>query len=454
MKNELDVYMANSYCFNENGWTFLHIEGAPYERGFQHGYHLAKDISNVFKNLASITFLNTGKEIKYFMEAAHILFFPRIDGEFIEEMRGIIDGAEAAGYKIPFDALLVMNGYIELIYYWWPSIKGNMESWVNDKKERCSAFIATGDATKDNGIVMGHNTWWDFFLAQYFYVILDIIPTDGYRIMMQCIPGFIHSMSDFFITGAGIMGTATTINGFFKYKEDGVPEFSRVRKAKQYARTIDEWAQIMEKDNNGGIANSWLLGDINTNEIARFELGLEYSSLDKLKNGYFTGFNEAEDARIRNLECSNTEYNDIRGNGSRKVRWKQLMEINYGKIDIEKAALMLEDHYDIYLEIYKPSNRTICGHSDVDPFKFTGMSGDKPFNPGGAVDGKVTSSRNVKEFSFWARYGRSCCEPFCVKEFLKEHPQWEWQREFLEDRPTQPWTLFRGENNVGDCFGH
>lgn len=445
MKREAEVLMEHSQCFRKNGWVYVHVKGNPYDRGFQHGYHLAKDISNIFNNLAQITFLNTGKEIRFFMEAAHKLFLPRIDGEFIEELQGIRDGAKAAGCNVAFDALLVMNGYIELIYYWWPSVKTDPPAWTDDKTERCSAFIAVGDATKDHGIVMGHNTWWDFFLAQYFYVILDIEPTAGYRVMMQCIPGFIHSMSDFFITGAGIIGTATTINGFDKYKANGAPEFSRVRKAKQYARTIDEWAQIMEKDNNGGIANSWLLGDINSNEIARFELGLEYSSLSKTKNGVFTGFNEAEDPRIRNLECINTEYNDIRGNGSRRVRWKQLMEIYYGKIDIEKGKLMLEDHYDVYLGRNYPSNRTICGHSDVDPFEYTGMSGDKPYNPGGAIDGKVVTSEMAGVFSFWGRFGRSCDIPFCVEDFVKEHPQWEWQRDLLYDRPTQPWTLMQGE---------
>lgn len=451
MKNEIEAYIGNSYSYRENGWTFLHIEGAPYERGFQHGYHLAKDITKVFKNLSSITYINTGKEIQFFMEAAHELFLPRINDEIIEEMRGIAAGAEAAGYGISLDALIVMNGYIEMIYYWWPSVRSDIAGRISIKKEHCSAFIAVGDATIDQEIVMGHNTWWDFFLAQNFYVVLDILPTDGYRILMQCMPGFIHSMSDFFITGAGIIGTATTINGFDNYSQAGVPEFSRVRKAKQYARTIDEWAGIMEKDNNGGIANSWLLGDINRKEIARFELGFAYSSLDKLNNGYFTGFNEAEDPRIRNLECINTDYNDIRGNGARRVRWLQLMELNYGKIDVEKAAKMLEDHYDVYLGIYKPSNRTICGHSDVDPFEFTGLLSDKPFNPGGAVDGKVVSSCLAKDFSFWARYGRSCCEPFFVEEFVKEHPQWEWQREFLEDRPTQPWTLFSSKTGNLPC---
>lgn len=443
---EYDNYLMNSYSYCENGWIFLHIEGNPYERGFQHGYHLSKEIANVFKNLSQITFLITGKNIEFFMEAAHRIFVPGIDSEYMEELRGIKEGTQAAGGGIPFDALLVMNGYIELIYYWWPSVKSDYTGPGKNKTGGCSAFIATGKATMDHGIVMGHNTWWDFFLAQYFYVILDIKPATGYRIMMQCIPGFIHSMSDFFITGAGIIGTATTINGFSKYKEGGTPEFSRVRKAKQYAATIDDWTMIMEKGNNGGIANSWLLGDTNTNEIACFELGLEYSSLNKLKNGYFSGFNEAEDPRIRNLECENTEYNDIRGNGARRVRWKQLMDMNYGSIDTEKGFQMLSDHYDIYLHINKPSNRTICGHSDSDPFEFTGLTGDKPFNPGGAMDGMVVSSALAKDFSFWGRYGRSCCEPFYVDAFLQEHPQWEWQREFLRDRISQPWTFFKGWN--------
>ena len=43
----------------------------------------------------------------------------------------------------------------------------------------------------------------------------------------------------------------------------------------QYADSIDEWAEIMVKNNSGAYANSWLLGDIRTGEIARLELGLK-----------------------------------------------------------------------------------------------------------------------------------------------------------------------------------
>ena len=54
-----------------------------------------------------------------------------------------------------------------------------------------------------------------------------------------------------------------------------------MRTANQYASSIDEWCKIMKKENNGGYANSWLLGDVNTNEIARLELSLKYVGFEQ-----------------------------------------------------------------------------------------------------------------------------------------------------------------------------
>ena len=63
----------------------------------------------------------------------------------------------------------------------------------------------------------------------------------------------------------------------------GVPEFSRMRRATQDASSIEQWCEIMKRGNNGGYANAWLLGDINTNEIARLELGLKQVAFEKKK---------------------------------------------------------------------------------------------------------------------------------------------------------------------------
>jgi hypothetical protein len=442
--DEVKKYLKNAYRFDKNGWTQLHIEGDPYQRGYQHGFFLAKEIGTVLETIKYFTLFNNGKEFNFFVDAADKMFTPHIDKEFIEEIRGIADGASAAGVKTLFTEILAWNGYTELINYWWPNIlKKNSEHNANEK-EHCSAFIATGDATKYKGIVIAHNSWDNFILGQHLNILLDIIPSEGNRIFMQSGPGYIDSFADFFVTGAGIIGTETTIAGFNKFNENEAPEFFRVRKAMQYGQDIDTWVELMQKHNNGGYANSWLLGDIKTNEIARFEQGLEYYSINKSKNGYFTGFNAPTDPRIRNLECGYSGYLDVRHTGARRVRWEQLMVKNYGKIDTKIATEMLADHYDVYLgQENHPCMRTICGHSDEDPCQFTGLSGAAPFSPKGAFDGKVTSSEFAKDMSFWARFGRACGQPFNSEKFLEKHPQWDWQRGYLKDRPTQPWTLFK-----------
>ena len=116
----------------------------------------------------------------------------------------------------------------------------------------------------------------------------------------------------------------------------------------------------MKKGNNGGYANAWLIGDVNTNEIARLELGLKYVGFEKKKDGYFIGSNVAEDLRILRFETKMTDNTNIkRSSIARRVRWKQLMKENVGKIDINNAELFEADHYDTYLNRNKPG----CSYS-------------------------------------------------------------------------------------------
>ena len=101
----------------------------------------------------------------------------------------------------------------------------------------------------------------------------------------------IHSGDDFGINDAGIMITETTIGNFHGFNAKGIPEFVRARKAMQYSESIDDFARIMEQGNNGGYANTWLIGDRKNNEIGRLELGLKYVTLERTSDGYFVGSN-------------------------------------------------------------------------------------------------------------------------------------------------------------------
>jgi len=281
-------------------------------------------------------------------------------------------------------------------------------------------------------------------------VILDITPATGQRMVMQTCPGWIASMTDFWVTGAGLVVAETTIVGYSGYDVTKVPEYVRARKACQYALDIESWVGFLDAGNNGGYANMWLVGDTRRNEIARYEQGLRYQSFDKKQDGWYFGDNVPEDPRIRNLECSDTGYNDIRQQtGARRTRWPQLLAEHAGRIDVEAGQVILADTFDVYMNCANPSSRTICAHYDVDPMFYVSDPNavwNIPYFPGGSVDGKVTSAAMARSMGLSARFGRADGVGFDAEEFLGRHPQWNWQQGHLRSRPAQPWTLFSAQS--------
>lgn len=441
--------IGKGYRFDKNGWVYIHIEGEPFERGYQHGYLAAPEIKEVMRNLKYLSYWDTGKNWSFFVDAGEKIFVPHLEKEFLDEIKGIADGAKAAGVDVTWQEILAWNAYYELFYFWWPNeMEGKYAFGGGKERDHCSAFIATGNATNDGSIVIAHNTWEAYELAQFSNELLDIVPYKGHRIFMQCLPGYISSHTDFFVNDAGIMGTETAISGLNQLDLNSVIDCFRARKAMQYSDDLDQFAKAMIKDNNGGSADSWLLGDEKTGEIMRLELGLKYYNISKSKDGYYIGFNAPTDPRIRNLECSFTGYSDIRRHqGARQVRLTQLVEQYYGKIDIDIAKAILADHYDVYLNKTNPSSRTIDGHYELDPMEYATDPGEGlPFQPQGTVDGTVTNSSMARNLSLFARWGNSAGMPFDATTFMAEHIQWSYLKGYLKDRPSQPWTEFKAES--------
>lgn len=434
------VWLSKANRHEKNGWIYLHIEGKPEERGFQHGYLLAKEIKEALRQMSEVWYYQTAMDWQWLVDRSAKMFNSKIDIENMTEMEGIVEGMKSAGVTTTRDEIVAYNASTEFMGYWWPQVKDSVSPNSPDpKKESCSSFIATGSMTTDGGIVLGHNTMSSFYYPDC-NVILDILPDKGYRILMQSVAGLIHSETDFFITSAGLVGSETTIGGFFPFDEKGVPEFSRMRHATQYASDIDEWCEIMKTGNNGGYANAWLIGDVNTNEIARLELGLKYTGFEKKKDGFFTGSNVAEDLRILRFETRSSELDIKISSVARRVRWKQLMKENTGKINLELGEKMEADHFDTYLNTNTPDMRTLCSHPDLDPDPY-GV--DIPYSPWGTLDGKVVDSKMAKQMSFAARWGSACGIPFSAKSYLEKHQQFDWMTGLIKDRPTQPWTSFK-----------
>jgi hypothetical protein len=425
-----------------NGWIYLHLEGRPFVRGFQHGYLLAGDIAEGLRVARRMTWWDTGKDWSFFVRETLAMFGAKIDPELREEMEGITAGARRAGVKIDYGDIVLLNASSEIMGYWYPwSREGG---GTPPRAGGCSAFIATGKATLDGRIVMAHNTWASYATCDS-HVVIDLQPDQGFRILMQSFPAGIHSDTDFFICSSGLVGTETTIDAFKGFDPEGIPEFVRIRRAMQYASGLDECLKTMIEGNNGGYANTWLLGDTGTNEIARLELGLRHHSVERTRDGFYCGSNITENIPLLREETDSEIDNIKRSNVARRVRWLELFEEWKGRVDVEAAKLMLADHYDVYAGRVLPGDRTICGHFELapDPDGPPGDSWAKPYYPGGALDGKVVDAQMAREMSFWGRWGSSCGLPFDADKFLKAHRQYGYLAGYLKSRPTEPWMIFK-----------
>lgn len=434
--------LAKGYRFDRAGWVYLHLEGSPRARGFQHGYLLAPEIAlNLHKTRVQWEHLSA-MSWSWYVAQADALITSKVDPENLAEIDGLSEGLAAAGVASNRAELVAHNAQLELFNYWWPQeFKKLKENAKVPGAESCSSFIATGSWTADAGVVLGHNSmfYYEGFMPN---VVLDLVPERGHRILMQTVPGWIHSGTDFWVTSAGLVGSETTIGGFDGFDANGVPEFARMRRASQDAASIDDWCRIMKEGNNGGYANAWLLGDVNTGEIARLELGLKVVGFERTKDGYFTGSNIAENPRLLRFE-TNSKETDIRASGvARRVRWKQLMAKHKGRIDLALARRFEADHFDAFLGRERLGVRGLCTHAELDPESGI-RDWDVPFCPGGTMDGKVIDTRMAKAMSFSARWGAACGRPFDAAGFLAKHPQFEWMKGILNDRPSQPWATFK-----------
>ena len=440
-----DVTLGRGYRFQRAGWIYVHLEGGPHDIGVQHGYLLTEEISDAFVSLRLEMTHDTGRDWEFFRRAGREMLWPKIDTEYQQELRGIAEGVKDHGGKLDVWDIVAMNAFSELPDYYVPWL--DKQTGVAGMPRRasfghCSAFVATGKWTQDHQIVMAHSNWTTYIEGSRWRIIFDIVPHDGYRILMDGFPGVIASDDDFGVNSAGLMISETTIANFHGWDPNGKPEFVRARKAMQYAGSIDEYTRIMLNGNNGGYANDWLLGDRKTGEIARFELGLKHSKIWRTKDGYFSGANFPSDPALIKDETTFDPSNPASGPNARHIRWDQLLNKYKGQIDPALAETFLADHYDTFTKRDGPNRRTLCGHGDTTAETLPG-SNAPPYDPFGSAQGKVITSDMAAAMEFLARIGHPCGTNFDAAKFLNAHPEFSWQSPVLRNMDAGPWTEFR-----------
>ncbi len=429
----------------KNGWIYVHLEGSPGEIGFQHGSLLAQEIVEMQKVFAVELVHDTQRSWRFFLEVARVDLWPKIEMEYQEELKGIVAGINAQGLQMGLWDLVVMNAALELNPYYvnWDEKQHGAGSCdlVLPTADRCSAFVATGSATRDGKVIIGHNNWTSYLEGARWNIIFDIVPAHGHHILMDGMAGLIHSGDDFGINSEGMLITETTITQFQGWDPNGIPEFVRARKAMQYSSSIDEFVRIMKEGNNGGYANNWLVADRKVNEIASLELGLLHVTLRRTRDGYFSGANFPVDEKLLREETTFNPNDKSRGATARRIRWDQLLKEQKGSIDLAAGQRFLADHFDTFEGRINPNERTLCGHIELSPRGSPPWQ--PPYAPAGAVQAKITDSSLAAQMTILAATGHPCGMRFRAAAHHAAHPEFDWQKPLLTNLDSFPWTTFR-----------
>ena len=365
----------------KDGWTIVHVAGSPSERGKQLGRLLAPEIRGVLQSVSQ----GDDKYWRNQRDMATRLFASKITPEYQAEMQGITDGVNATPARnnfahVDYTDILALNSVVDLMFSDAPGRL--MPKWGDQyilrrlgwdgKHLPCSAFIASGAATKDGKIVLGHSTWAPgIAFAKYYNVLVDLTPDQGHRLLMQALPGTIASNTDWYLNDAGIVLTETTLGSSGHY-QDGDPVFERSRKAVQYGSSVDDVINTLSANNNGAYPNEWLIGDLKTNDIAMFELATAHQAAwrssqqqwYKGQEGFYGGNNYAKDPGVRGEVGG---WDDGRGR-----IWADFYAKNKGHIDAAVGRAGLEQ---------------------------SGINGY-------SMDGKVADSASIASLTSWFVWGK------------------------------------------------
>ena len=323
-----DPRLAGSYREDKAGWAYVRLVGDPEHVGFQQGYWLEPDIEAMVQvaKVYEAHGAGAGKPSPFEKDRAEAmsLLWPKVPAEYQQELRGIADGVKARGSRLGLPDI-VFNAFGTDYQYFsdWQKAKMKMAAGAPG---HCSAFVATGSATKDGKIVMGHECWSDYTSGEHNNIILDISPSHGYHILMDSFPGHIDSGDDFAINSAGIMLTETTIDSFVGFDPKGIPEAVRMREAMQYGASLSDVERWFTDGNNGAYANMWLIGDTKTNEVGSLELGLKNIVFHRASDGAITSCNCQIDSMLTAQECTEDAKKGSNMSSDRQIRWAELMD--------------------------------------------------------------------------------------------------------------------------------
>lgn len=381
----------------EQGVKTLIMKGSHYEMGYQHGYLLAEQIDIMLKQTLPAAIAVIAKTLQHDWHKAEIAFAKgaEIANEYVphcllEEMRGIADGAQAAGYPISLEQIQAWNTMYDqwCIYahpHYWnvfdETSKGHYPAHGAGTRvltgAGCSSFSAWDDTVGGNGELIFCKNEDNLNLPGQLdnrYIFISV-PDQGQPHLFLCFPGMVGFDGGFNTAGISVM---TQYNASIDETMRGYGLGVLTRLALLNATTLDQALDTF-RDNPRRTGIAYHCADANQRNAAVIEASAKVTTVRyPMANtsclwqtnhsicypGYmgYSGYNYAFDQQevyalgpIDSMPAYLTQlrqpYNFVVPAPSRFERYQTLLHEYYGNINVENAIKIMSDRFDPFTQL-------------------------------------------------------------------------------------------------------
>ncbi len=348
------IVKAAPELIEKDGLRIVKLSGTPYDIGLQHGKLLKDDIMRIYKIylkdlvynkwMKEYAILGRGGKEAYSNPRKVMTKFAKameknIPEEYIQEMKGIADGAQ-----IPYSEVLNMNSHIDYFAI------------------LCSTLIATGPASKDGKLIEARNLDWaqgGLKDLDKFSTVFVIKPEKGHAFVSVFYPGLVGALTS--VNDAKI----TSELNFSMAKgnaKNGTPALLLMRKVVQYGGSLDEAEKIL-RDAPRLAGYNITIADGNTNNARLIEITADVVDTLSPTDGKMVSTNHfiTEKLADGNIDTSNFSSSPSE---DRFNRLTELLNENYGNVDMALAQKMIHDGLvkvsgTVQTAIFKPADQLL-----------------------------------------------------------------------------------------------
>ncbi len=348
-------HFGPAWLARHEGVYVLYVEGTDYEMGYQHGVLLRDEIHEGFVPYMDGFILREIEHsmiggmpplvmlAKWFMDT---MVLDSIAGQIPEDIdQGLRGLAEGSGY--PYSSLRRVLVYADAGQAMQGMVYGKQRLYpdlAHFTGFGCSSFAASGPAAKNGHMIHGRNfDWPGANIYENYQTVIFCKPASGQRYAAITTAG-LHTAGATAMNESGlVVGFHTGITADTSFR--GMPILPLCEMVVRRAAAIEDAVEIFRKHPT---AAGWMpmVSEAKTGRAVAVEMTNHHLEVIDMSDHMLGLANSYRSSEMQELEIGNNWSGPI-NSMSRLKRMNQLLQDNFGRIDPQKGAEFLSDHFDI-----------------------------------------------------------------------------------------------------------